>query len=80
MAEHWKTFSGAEQVFNNIADQLRHQAYGGPEAMVGESLVRAAVILYFPQAGEESKRNQKRIRDEQRLGFIWMDQFEAGAV
>ena len=49
-------------------------AYSNVETMVNESLVRAAVIVYFQQNGENNRKNLKRIREEQRLGFFWMDQ------
>jgi hypothetical protein len=48
--------------------------YGDAETMVNESLVRAAVIVYFQQNGEERHKNLKRIREEERNGFFWMDQ------
>lgn len=53
---------------------MQRMAYGDAETMVNESLVRAAVIVYFQQNGEESRKNLKRIREEQRNGFFWMDQ------
>ena len=52
---------------------MRRLAYPTAKTMVNESLVRAAVILYFQQTGEESTNNLKRIRQEQRVGFFWMD-------
>ena len=52
---------------------MRRIAYADAETMVSESLVRAGVILYFQQSGEDSRKNLKRIREEQRLGFFWMD-------
>jgi len=52
---------------------MRRMAYGDSKAMVYESLVRAAVIVYFQQSGEDSRKNLKRIREEQRYGFFWMD-------
>ena len=42
--------------------------------MVDESLVRAAVIVYFQEKGEESGKNLQRIREEQQHGFLWMDE------
>ena len=49
-------------------------AYGNAETMVNESVVRAAGIVYFQQNGEEGRKNLQRTREEQRLGFFWMDQ------
>lgn len=71
--DQWKkNFSRAEQVYATVADQMRRMAYGDSKAMVYESLVRAAVIVYFQQSGEDSRKNPKRIREEQRW-FFWMD-------
>jgi len=61
-------------VYGSVASQMQRMAYGNAKTMVNESLVRAAVILYFEQSGEESRKNLRRIREEQRLGFFWMDQ------
>jgi Domain of unknown function (DUF4932) len=72
--DQWKDFSGAEQIYATVADQMGRMAYGDSKAMVDESLVRAAVIIYFQQSGEDSRKNLKRIREEQRYGFFWMDQ------
>jgi hypothetical protein len=74
VAEHWSEFKGAEQVFENVKEQMQRLAYGNAETMVNESLVRAAVIVYFQEADEETARNQRRIRSEQRNGFPWMGQ------
>lgn len=52
-------------------------AYGNAETMVDESLVRAAVIVYFRQAGEDAAKNQRRVSEEQRNGFVWMDELVA---
>jgi len=73
VAKHWKDFSGAEQVYAGVADQMQRMAYGNAQTMVNESLVRAAVILYFRQNGEDNRSSVKRIREEQRNGFFWMD-------
>jgi len=71
--EHWKDFSGVEQVYLRVADQMQRMAYGDAKTMVNESLVRAAVIIYFQQASEDNRKNLERIRKEQRNGFFWMD-------
>lgn len=73
VAEHWKEFSGAEQIYTHVAAQMQQMSYGSAQTMVDESLVRAAVIIYFQDAGEDSRKNLKRIREEQRNGFFWMD-------
>jgi Domain of unknown function (DUF4932) len=73
VAEHWKDFSGVDQVYATVGTQLKKMAYGDSETMVNESLVRAGVIVYFQQRGESRRDNQRRIRQEQRNGFFWMD-------
>jgi hypothetical protein len=74
VAEHWKDFPGAEPVFAIVQDTMRRWAYGDAQTMVDESLVRAAVIVYFQEKGEESGKNLQRIREEQQHGFLWMDE------
>ncbi|HUO13849.1 MAG TPA: DUF4932 domain-containing protein [Verrucomicrobiae bacterium] len=74
VAEHWKEFSGAEQVFDTVNSKMKRMAYDNAQTMVNESLVRAAVIVYFQDAGEDGRKNLTRIREEQRHGFFWMDQ------
>ena len=71
--EHWKAFSGAEPIFAVVASKMKLMAYDNAKTMVDESLVRAAVIVYFQDSGEDSRKNLRRIREEQRNGFFWMD-------
>jgi len=73
VAANWSRFGSAQQVYAAVADPMRRLAYGNAQTMVNESLVRAAAIVYFQQAGEDSRRNLKRVREQQRLGFFWMD-------
>jgi hypothetical protein len=73
VAQHWSEFSGAEKLYAVVADPMQRIAYANAQTMVDESLVRAAVIIYFQDSGEDSGHNLKRIRQEQRLGFFWMD-------
>ncbi len=73
VARDWKQFSGAEPVYAAVADPMKRIAYGNAQTMVNESLVRAAVIVYFQDHREDPLRNLKRIRQEQALGFFWMD-------
>jgi hypothetical protein len=68
-----KNFSGVEEVYKTVAEPLRMMAYGDARTMVNESLVRAAVIVYFHEHGEEQQANLRRIRREQANGFFWMD-------
>ena len=72
VAEHWSDFSGVEKVYAAVAEQMKRMAYGEAKTMVDESLVRAAVIVYFQDDGEDRRANLKRIREEQRNGFFWM--------
>jgi hypothetical protein len=72
--ENAKEFGSAERVFKPVAGQMQQMAYDNPETMVDESLVRAAVILYFESHGSEPSQTRNRIRAEQAAGFIWMDE------
>ena len=73
VAQHWSEFSGAEKLYAVVAEPMQRIAYANAQTMVDESLVRAAVIVYFQDGGEDSVHSLKRIRQEQRLGFFWMD-------
>lgn len=73
VADHWKEFTGTEQVYATVRKEMGGMGYGNAQTMVNESLVRAAVIVYFQQAGEAGTKNLRRIRQEQRNGFYWMD-------
>jgi hypothetical protein len=72
--ENAKEFGSAERVFKPVAGQMQQMAYGTAETMVDESLVRAAVILYFESHGSEPAQTRHRIRAEQAAGFVWMDE------
>lgn len=74
VSAHWQEFGAAETVFQSVADKMRRQAYVTAQTMVQESLVRAAVIVYFRDSGEGPLSIERRVRDEQKLGFLWMDQ------
>jgi hypothetical protein len=71
--QHISEFTGAETVYRAVAEKLKVQAYGNARTMLCESLVRAAVILYFESSGENPKAIEHRIIREQALGFVWMD-------
>jgi hypothetical protein len=71
--EHWKDFKSVEPIYAAVMEKMRRMAYGDAKTMVDESLVRAAVIVYFQDLGEDSRKNLRRIREEQRNGFFWMD-------
>jgi len=72
--EKAKEFSSAERVFEPVASQMRNMAYGDPENMVDESLVRAAVIMYLESHGSEPAQIRFGIFMEQEGGFVWMDE------
>lgn len=66
-------FAGpAEQVYSHVAAQMKEMAYGDPKDMVNESIVRAAVILYFEAHQETAAHIRHRIVREQANGFVWM--------
>jgi hypothetical protein len=71
--EHTKEFGSAERVFKPVASQMHQNAYGTPEVMVDESLVRAAVILYFQSHGSDPIQTRRRVLAEQAIGLVWMD-------
>ncbi|MGA2005175.1 MAG: DUF4932 domain-containing protein [Terriglobales bacterium] len=66
-------FASAEEVYKDVADKMQANAYGSSEVMIQESLVRAAVILYFESHGHDSRETGGRIYAEQANGFLWMD-------
>lgn len=74
VAERWSEFAGADEVYKSVADQMQAMAYGNSEVMVQESLVRAAVILYFESRGHSSRDIQRRIIRERANSFLWMDE------
>lgn len=63
----------ASQYYEVVASKMEAMAYGTPQIMVKESLVRAAVILYLESSGEIKRRILRSMRQEQARGFIWMD-------
>jgi hypothetical protein len=71
--QHGKEFAFVDQVYRPLASQMQAMAYGDSKVMVEESLVRAAVILYFEsrKSAEEIKR---MLIGEQASGFVWMDE------
>lgn len=73
-AKHKSEFAPAEQIYERVGDKMRSEAYGSSDTMVIESLVRAAVIQYLESRGHESRDVRNRIREEQRIGFVWMDE------
>jgi hypothetical protein len=60
----------AETLFPRVAGKLRRQAYGPWEAMVIESLVRAAQARYVRDVRGQLW-GMKAIKEEEGNGFIW---------
>jgi len=54
-----------------VAKQMRRQAYGDPETVLKESLVRAWTIAYFQDAGRADLA-QATQQEQDRLGFYWV--------
>ena len=72
--ERAKEFNSAKQIYESVASKMQAMAYGNPETMVYESLVRSAVILYFESHGSPPAQIHERILKEQAAGFVWMDE------
>lgn len=66
--------TAADEVYKPVAAQMKSMAYGDAMDMVRESLVRAAVILYFESHNESPSQVKHRIVREEANGFVWMDE------
>ncbi|HXW56445.1 MAG TPA: DUF4932 domain-containing protein [Candidatus Cybelea sp.] len=64
----------ADQVYSRVAAQMKDMAYGDGRTMVNESLVRAAVILYFEAHKDSATDVRYKTVREQSNGFVWMDE------
>jgi uncharacterized protein DUF4932 len=71
---HKADFAAAQKVFAQLAGQMHSQEYTNSDIMVYESLVRVNVILYLASKGRSRADLQAKIRDEQKRGFLWMDE------
>jgi hypothetical protein len=71
---HKADFAAAQKVFEQVGGQMQSMAYGNSDIMVYESLVRVNVILYLQSRGRSSGEIRAKIRDEQKNGFLWMDE------
>ncbi len=69
---NWKDLAAAETIYGPVSEKMKSLAYADARAMMYESLVRAAVILYFEAQGEKPAGLQRRARNEQSMGFLWM--------
>jgi Domain of unknown function (DUF4932) len=72
--QHKSEFAIADEIYRPVADQMKEMAYGNPKIMVDESLVRAAVILYFESHGKKAEEIKYMTVREQADGFVWMDE------
>jgi len=62
-----------DALFEQVAGQMRSQAYGNGQTLLKESLVRACVIRYLRQyKGEEGAR--RAVATEKKKGFLWMQE------
>lgn len=71
---HKADFGTAQKVLAQVAGQMQSMGYPNSDIMVYESLVRVNVILYFESQGRSRADLQAKIRDEQKRGFLWMDE------
>lgn len=60
----------AESLYATVADRMREQAYGSWDAMLNESLVRAAVPRYYLARGDRALA-ERTIAEEVEHGFVW---------
>jgi hypothetical protein len=71
---HKNEFAPAQKVYEQVAAQMRGMAYANADEMVYESLVRGNVILYLESHGRSRVEIQRKIREQQKKGFLWMDE------
>lgn len=65
--------AACEKIFREVAQKMARQAYGGWQAPLSESLVRAGVARYlYEHRGIEAGNSQ--IVEEKINGFAWMDE------
>ncbi|MGE5186427.1 MAG: DUF4932 domain-containing protein [Acidobacteriota bacterium] len=68
---HWGELRApAEALFGHVHSEMQHQAYGAPQIMVDEAVVRAVTVVYArdrkpPQVAADTTRDQVR------RGFYW---------
>ncbi len=65
--------ASGDALFEQVAGQMRSQAYNNGQTLLNESLVRVCVIRYVRQyEGEEAAG--RAIQVEKRNGFLWMQE------
>jgi hypothetical protein len=60
----------AESLYVRVAREMRGQAYGTWDAMINESIVRAAVPRYYLAHGDSAKAAEE-ITSQVKAGFLW---------
>ena len=65
-----------EMIFESVSHQMRNQAYGNWEIMLGESVVRAAVARYLLAQGGAASAYEELTAQKIR-GFLWIDELFA---
>jgi hypothetical protein len=65
--------SKAKDFFKLQKPRMEFMAYGRPEIMLYETLVRACVIKYKESHGENEKTIIRQVRNQRYLGFMWID-------
>jgi len=70
--QHLRELGTARQMYEPVAEKMRAMAYGQPDIVIKESLVRAAVILYLESKGQKKRDILIATRQEQARGFVWM--------
>uniref|UniRef100_UPI0032175E2C DUF4932 domain-containing protein n=1 Tax=uncultured Draconibacterium sp. TaxID=1573823 RepID=UPI0032175E2C len=62
-----------KEIYKAIEYEMSHQqAYGNWEIILNEALVRASVIKYFIDHGEDESKIQMMLNNESNKGFIWI--------
>ena len=65
-----------ENLFNQVQDRMRRQAYGNWQTMLHESVVRAAVVRYVA-ATQSPAAAARQARNEVGRGFLWTEPLAA---
>jgi len=60
-----------EKLFEPVADQMRSHAYGNPQTMLRESLVRVSVVQYLRRY-DGPRAADREIGEQKKAGFMWM--------
>jgi hypothetical protein len=58
------------KLYQPVANQMRSQAYGNPQTLLRESLVRACTVRYHQQNDGQAAA-QRAVQSEKSRGFLW---------